>query len=185
METPPLDRQAAIHALLSAIVDLPAENMTLPRQAFLVQPGLPSLSVYYVLEGAMRVFWLSEEGEEHTIRFAYPPDVFGDIFSFFDGQPAIYHIQALRKTELRAIRRKDFWMCIESDPQLRYGYQCFLEELIKGQLEREMDLLTRSPALRYARVLTRNPEVFRQIPHKYIAAYLRMSPETLSRLQKM
>jgi len=32
------------------------------------------------------------------------------------------------------------------------------------------------------RVLTRSPQLFQEIPHKYIAAYLRMSPETLSRL---
>ncbi len=48
--------------------------------------------------------------------------------------------------------------------------------------EREIDLLTQSPQERIERIRKRSPQVFQEIPHKYIASYLRMSPETLSRL---
>ncbi len=52
------------------------------------------------------------------------------------------------------------------------------------QLEREIDILTKSPKERYERVLRRSPQLFQEIPNKHIANYLRMSPETLSRLKK-
>ena len=38
------------------------------------------------------------------------------------------------------------------------------------------------PRQRLQRVLGRSPRLFQEVPHKYIASYLRMSPETLSRL---
>ena len=49
-------------------------------------------------------------------------------------------------------------------------------------MERELDLLTSSPHERIQRVLKRSPQVFQEIPAKYIASYLRMTPETLSRI---
>ncbi len=59
-----------------------------------------------------------------------------------------------------------------------------LENLGVQQLEREIDLLKNSPKERYERVLKRSPQLFQEIPNRHIANYLRMSPETLSRLKK-
>jgi hypothetical protein len=59
-----------------------------------------------------------------------------------------------------------------------------LENLAVQQLEREIDLLKNSPKERYERVLKRSPQLFQEIPNRHIANYLRMSPETLSRLKK-
>jgi hypothetical protein len=61
----------------------------------------------------------------------------------------------------------------------------FLEDLVLQQLEREKDLLINAPAERYERVLKRSPKLFQEVPNKYIANYLRMSPETLSRLKNL
>ena len=60
-----------------------------------------------------------------------------------------------------------------------------LGELIYQQMERERDILTSSPLERYKRVLSRSPQLFQEIPNKHIASYLRMTPETLSRLKKI
>ena len=64
------------------------------------------------------------------------------------------------------------------------SYNSILEDLVLQQIEREKDLLYSSPKIRYERVLKRSPKLFQEIPNKYIANYLRMSPETLSRLKK-
>ena len=58
-----------------------------------------------------------------------------------------------------------------------------LENLITQQMEREVDLLIESPAERLKRILERSPNLFQHVPLKYIANYLRMTPETLSRIR--
>jgi CRP/FNR family transcriptional regulator, anaerobic regulatory protein len=58
-----------------------------------------------------------------------------------------------------------------------------LETLLTQQIEREVDLLTASPTERLSRVLKRSPNLFQEVPLKYIANYLRMTPETLSRIR--
>jgi CRP-like cAMP-binding protein len=51
-------------------------------------------------------------------------------------------------------------------------------------MERENDLIIYSPQKRVERVFKRSPQLFQEIPQKYIASYLRMTPETLSRILK-
>jgi hypothetical protein len=62
-------------------------------------------------------------------------------------------------------------------------YVALLESLITQQIEREIDLLITSPSERLNRVLERSPNLFQEVPLKYIASYLRMTPETLSRIR--
>jgi nitrogen-specific signal transduction histidine kinase len=63
------------------------------------------------------------------------------------------------------------------------GYIQLLETLVTQQIDREIDLLITSPTERLRRVLERSPNLFQQVPLKYIASYLRMKPETLSRIR--
>jgi hypothetical protein len=65
---------------------------------------------------------------------------------------------------------------------MRKHYIQLLELFSVQQMEREIDLLTTSPAERIARVRERSPQLFQEVPLKYIASYLRMTPETLSRM---
>ncbi|MCY7291948.1 MAG: Crp/Fnr family transcriptional regulator, partial [Ferruginibacter sp.] len=62
-------------------------------------------------------------------------------------------------------------------------YLFLMENLVTQQIDREIDLLITSPAERLKRVLARSPNLFQEIPLKYIASYLRMKPETLSRIR--
>lgn len=73
---------------------------------------------------------------------------------------------------------------IRSNSNHQRLWDSLLQNLILQQLEREKDLLIKSPKERYVRVLQRSPRLFQEIPNKYIATYLGMSPETLSRLKK-
>ena len=75
-------------------------------------------------------------------------------------------------------------MFLSHHPENARTWQALLEELILQLLEREKDLLTSSPAERYSRLLKRSPQLFQEISNRHIANYLRMSPETLSRLKK-
>ena len=70
----------------------------------------------------------------------------------------------------------------ESDENLRQ-YIELLESLVTQQIDREIDLLITSPTQRLKRVLDRSPNLFQHVPLKYIASYLRMKPETLSRIR--
>lgn len=137
---------------------------------------------FYVLDGCFRIF-IDLEDEEHTIRFAYRGNVFNALDSYVTGKPTAFYIQALRKTRVAFVSISFYERWLHSNPKYFEMWTGILKTLIIQQFEREQDLLIHSPRTRYERVLKRSPQLFQEVPLKYIANYLRMSPETLSRIQ--
>jgi CRP-like cAMP-binding protein len=64
----------------------------------------------------------------------------------------------------------------------RWG-RLILEEVVQGRATREIELLTLSAEERYRRLLQRSPHLLQLVLQKDIASYLRMTPETFSRLR--
>ena len=140
-------------------------------------------NIYFIVEGSLRIFVI-DETEEHTIRLGYKNNLIAALDSFITNRPSDLYIQALKKTRLKVVGKATFLHFIESSTENSSLWRIMLGELIYQQMERERDILTSSPEERYKRVLERSPRLFQEIPHKYIASYLRMAPETLSRITK-
>jgi CRP-like cAMP-binding protein len=84
---------------------------------------------------------------------------------------------------LQVISREKLYQLVNENETSLKQYILLLETLITQQIDREIDLLITSPSERLNRVLSRSPNLFQEIPLKYIASYLRMKPETLSRIR--
>jgi CRP-like cAMP-binding protein len=159
------------------------KKITLKRNEFLKVKNTKDQNVYFSKSGCLRMF-IEDEKEEHCIRFAYKKSLFTALDSFISGKNSALCIQALKKSEVFVVDKKSFMQIINSNDENMKLWQNILENLIEQQLEREIDLLTYSPEERYKRVLKRSPQLFQEVPLKYIASYLRMTPETLSRIKK-
>lgn len=157
------------------------KTIGLKRGEHLHLAGDCDTNVYQILSGSLRSYTLID-GEEQTIRFGYAGDFFAAIDSYISDGPSILSTQALRKCRLRLIPKPIFQDRLENDRSLAGTWQHIMSWMILGQLEREIDLLTNDPAERYRRILQRSPRLFQEVPAKYIANYLRMTPETLSRI---
>ena len=155
----------------------------LERNEFLSLSGSLDTNLYLVQEGALRVL-LVNDGEEQVIRFGYPGSILASIDTFLSGKPSAFSVQALKKSRLLVLEKTQINSWLQSSADASATWIAALGQLVVQQLEREVDLLTASPRQRYERVLKRSPHLFQEIPHRHIANYLRMSPETLSRLQK-
>jgi CRP-like cAMP-binding protein len=166
--------------LLSA--DASGLNKVFAKGEYLIQEGQVEQSVYFIEAGAVRVFHVTEF-EEQTIRFGYEGSIITSLSSFITGKPSEFYIEALRKTIVKIISKQLVFEIINESFETQAQYNKLLETLIVQQMEREIDLLTESPTKRLERVLDRSPNLFQEIPLKYIASYLRMTPETLSRIR--
>jgi CRP-like cAMP-binding protein len=159
------------------------KEITIERNAFLKTEGSIDTHIYFVEEGSLRVY-VMDENEERTIRFGYQNNILVSLDSFLTEKPSQFVIQALKKTRVKIIPKKGFMEFINRDEGRLKLWIKILEDLVIQQIEREKDLLIASPKERYERVLKRSPILFQEIPNKHIANYLRMTPETLSRLKK-
>lgn len=163
--------------------DLFQTQKIVQRYEFLKIKDETDTHIYFVEEGSVRLFMMDED-EERIIRFGYAGNIIVSLDSFLTEKPSDFYIQAIKKTKVKVASKKDFYGFIQSSDEHLKLWTIILEDLILQQIEREKDLLINSPRERFERVLKRSPQLFQEIPNKYIANYLRMSPETLSRLKK-
>ncbi len=159
------------------------KTITLSRNEYLKVKGSIDTNLYFIVNGALRIF-IDDEFEEHTIRFGYENNIIAALDSYLTNKPSDFYMQALKKTEVNVISKARFTKLVESSEDSRQAWITILEDLVCQQMERERDILISSPVERYNRVLKRSPQLFQEIPNKYIASYLRMTPETLSRIKK-
>ena len=159
------------------------ETIWLERNEYLTVNGKKDTNLYFIVEGSLRIFVL-DELEEHTIRLAYKDNLITALDAFISEQPSELYIQAIKKSQLLRVSKKNFLEFINSSLENTKLWMEILSHMVIQQMERERDILTSSPVERYKRVLKRSPHLFQEIPNKYIASYLRMTPETLSRIKK-
>lgn len=148
----------------------------------LIKEGEIERNIYLIETGAVRLFYLSEY-EEQTIRLGYEGSLINSLSSFLNEQPSEFYLEAIRKTTIKIIPKDKLLQLVNEDTKSLKQYIKLLETLVTQQIDREIDLLITSPIERLNRVLERSPNLFQQIPLKYIASYLRMKPETLSRIR--
>ncbi len=154
----------------------------LKRNDFLIQKGQTESSLFYVTDGRMRIFYPHKE-EEICVGFAYDHNLICSYPSFILNKPSDYYIQALSETNLMAINRSDFYALFDQHLNIERSWRMLEEDALLGKIEREVEMLTFTPEERYNRLMERSPHIFQIIPRKYIASYLRMTPETLSRIR--
>ncbi|MCJ7935611.1 MAG: Crp/Fnr family transcriptional regulator [Chryseobacterium sp.] len=159
------------------------EKKEFRRNEFLKIPGSTDTHIYFIENGSLRIF-MTDEKEERIIRFGYTGNMIVSLDSFLSGKPSDLCIQAIKRSSVKIASKKDFYELICSGEENMKFWINILEDVVLQQLEREKDLLIHSPRERFERVLKRSPQLFQEVPNKYIANYLRMSPETLSRLKK-
>ncbi len=153
------------------------------RHEWLTAPGKKDTHLYFIEEGTFKICY-EIEGEEVILGFGYPDTLLVDFPSFISETPSEFYIQALKAAKIVGIKKSDFNSFIKSQPSLSDFWRLTLERATLELIEREIDLLTPSPQVRFDRLMKRSPNVFQHIPNRHIASYLRMTPETLSRLKK-
>lgn len=159
------------------------KELHLDRNQYLSTCGKVDTDIYFIKEGSLKIYVVND-AEEQIIRFGYQNNIVASLDSFLSEKPSDFYIQAIKKTTVKVISKADFIAFLNSDPGYLKLWIAILEDMVLQQMEREKDLLITSPKERYERVLKRSPQLFQKIPNKHIANYLRMKPETLSRLKK-
>lgn len=153
-----------------------------PKGAFISEAGRVEERFYIVEEGVQRMYF-EHDGNEHCLGFSYDHSWSGDFDSFVSKRPGRFQVQAVSDTILVGIERVDLARLYDRIPAMDRWGRLILEELVQGRATREIEQLTLSAEERYRRILKRSPHLLQLVAQKDIASYLRMTPETFSRLR--
>lgn len=156
----------------------------LARREHLLLAGEVCDVVYYIVEGCLRYYALSEKGEERTGQFFFENEWYTDYASFLQLQPSGQCIQALEPTQVLILSRKHLYEAYDRTPRLERFGRLMAEQAYLGARGRNMSLLSQTPEQRYQALIERRPQLLQRVPLHYIASFLGIEPESLSRIRK-
>lgn len=154
-----------------------------PKKTVLLETGEIENYLSFITKGTIR-FYIPKEDNDFTFSFAFENNFVSAYDSFLTRSPSIYQVQALTDTVV--------WRVSYDDLQGIYkqtiigneiGRQAS-ESLFLIKTKRELSLLTKSAEDRYMSLFSEQPHLIREIPLKYIASYIGVTPQALSRIRK-
>ena len=139
-------------------------------------------NILYIDKGLMRQFYF-KHGKEVTEHLAQDHTIVMCIESLFKEEPTQLQIEAIEPTVVYALPKADLERVAMHNVNIQILYRKILEEsLIMSQVH--ADLVRFETAQdRYKRLCKLMPQVVLRAPLVYIASYLQMTPETLSRVR--
>lgn len=138
----------------------------------------------FIKSGILRSFYTSENAEEYTYCLTFPNQFMTAYSSFITGNPTVENIQAMSDVELLIIKKET----IEAIEQSSINGMKLMKTIAEQQylfLEKRIFLYQKDNAKqRYLELFTSYPDYIKQIPVKYLASFLAITPRHLSRLRK-
>ncbi|MFI5139112.1 MAG: Crp/Fnr family transcriptional regulator [Sphingobacteriales bacterium] len=153
------------------------------KNELLLEKGKVSQYLYFVVKGCLRIFLLSDDGQEST-RFLIFEGGVGTAFpSFILRQPSAASIQSVEASQLLMISYQDYHTLLDVVPGWERMIRIGLEKDYIEAILRIESLISMDAKDRYAMLMKKNPKLIQRLPNKIVADYLGISQETLSRLK--
>lgn len=145
--------------------------------------GSIARSIYFVLEGCVRLFY-NVDGVEKTAFFYTEGDFICAGESYNLGIPAIENYQAIEDSVVVHFDKNFNEKLMETFPIFQTIALIATENELIACQKMLASFITQKPTQRYLKLLETNGALFLRVPQQYIASYLGVSPETLSRIKK-
>ncbi len=157
---------------------------TFRKNDYLLEENKVCTFLGFVESGVIRSY-IQKDGNEFNNDFLFPGSFVCAYRSFTTQTPAYSTIQALSDSEVRIITYRQLQNLVESsDSWYRFGKH-ISDELFIKKCTRESSLLRLSAKERYELLIQTNPEIEQLVSQYQIASYLRIKPESLSRIKAL
>ncbi len=148
----------------------------------ILQEGEICRNISYIEKGLVRQFYF-KNGKEVTEHLGVDHSIFMCIESLFREEPTRLQVEALEPTLVYALPKPKLEAAAMRNVNIQMLYRKILEEsLIQSQVHADLMRFESAPN-KYKRLCDLNPQVVLRAPLTYIANYLQMTPETLSRIR--
>lgn len=138
---------------------------------------------YFINKGAIRLYTITDEGQEISRHFAFEGSFVTALPSFIDQKPAEEYLQTIEKSELLRISRKDFYDLVATQPVFAKIYTEILELGFIVAQKRIYGFQGYDAIYKVKWIIKNQPQLILRVSNKMVASFLGISPATLSRIK--
>ena len=154
----------------------------LNKRDYLLKTGQVNNRIYFIEKGMVRCFYVKYD-KEICSWFMKEGDVIISVESFFTQRPSLESIQALEDCVLHSIRHDELQFIFREFPEFNYIARLLTEKYYTLSEQRLYSLRMERAFERYNYLLNFHPELVQRVPSTFIASYLGITLETLSRMK--
>tara|TARA_R110002050_G_scaffold79810_4_gene170560 strand:+ start:21003 stop:21578 length:576 start_codon:yes stop_codon:yes gene_type:complete len=158
-------------------------SKTYPKTSIILKKGQVENYISYVETGILRLY-IPKIENDITFGFIFPGEFVSAYDSFLTQTPCQYQVQSLTNAKLWRIAREDLHHIYAHTKIGNEIGRKNAERLFLIKSKRELSLLNKTAEERYLDLFSERPELIQQIPLKYIASYIGVTPQALSRIRK-
>ncbi|MEO6733027.1 MAG: Crp/Fnr family transcriptional regulator [Ferruginibacter sp.] len=158
------------------------EKVVLSKNELLLNEGRVCRHLYFLEKGALRGFY-NLDGKEITHWFGFEKDFVTSFHSFITGEPAVENIQLLEGSILWAISKETLTGLLNSHHEVERLVRIAYEKYYIRLEERFVNAQFKTAKELYENLLHQTPYILERVPLGFIASYLGISQETLSRIR--
>jgi CRP-like cAMP-binding protein len=164
------------------LIDIYFERKILSKKDFLLQDGKICNFIAFIVNGTIRHFHI-KDGVEKTCDISFENSWVTDFQSFTHNTPCIMNLQAMEETTVFIIQKENLYKLYKDCNKFETFGRLMAEQVAQRATEIAMSLSSDKPEERSKNLLQKQPDLFQRIPQKFIANFLGVSPESLSRIR--
>ena len=150
----------------------------------LVRQGDTEMEQFFILDGMLKRVVSNAEGREMILRFAGESDMDTSYAAWRLGTPMPYSIVAVTKVRTVKLGLPQWVEFMERHPDVMSRFEYDVMKLMSEVMAHTITLHLLDAPGRLSRFQRKHAELAGRIPKKELAAYLNLTPETLSRLKQ-
>lgn len=160
------------------------QPVSFPKNTIVEEIGKIPGYQYFIISGIMRNYYFNDSGEEVTTDLNNESRFFTSYNNFVHQRISYECIECVSACELLRIKRKDVDILYDRSTILKDFTILLLEKVFEEERNRIRDLTVLTAEQRYIKFICEKPNIIHTVPLQYIASYLGIKPETLSRIRR-
>jgi len=159
------------------------ESVSYPKRTLLVEEGGVAGYMYFILSGYLRTYSLCS-GTEVTHHINCPLGFMTAFQSYTTQRPSREYLECITSCQLLRIRKEQLEALYWQDIRWAEVGRMVNDQIIVYNEQRNRDLINLNAEERYLKLLREHPDYLQHVPLQYIASFIGIKPESLSRIRR-
>jgi CRP-like cAMP-binding protein len=160
------------------------EVVTLQKGDHILKEGQVCTFLGFVDKGLLVYYNISEDGEEKVCDFAIENQWITQYQSLSTGSKSLFSIKAIEPTILLKTTLQNLMLIAGKMPPIEKYYKKMIDNFLFIMINRTTDFQNLIAEERYSKFVKENPQLIQRVPQYYLASFLGIAPQSLSRIRK-